>query len=227
MKISRFLIPVLVAVFCAIPQLALGKGQWKAVQTEDKDFSLSMPENAKSVDRTVKGIVIKAFAANEEGTNYSMTHGTGMKHSDRAVDAIIDGALAEFKKQAQDVGVELTVDKTTEEKGDGWSGKKTYLSIGKAKVEMLSAVSTNGNVGYCLVAASQDGAHAEPEFFSSFKVDNKRTTELYDVDRESIAFKVGQLLGFATGIGLILFVLSIPVLGFVLVRKVMQKKSSS
>ncbi len=222
---SRFLAPILVALFLACPQIVQSKDGWKTVQTDDKDFSLSMPANVKTVDRNLQGIIIKAFSAKEDGTNYSMTHGTGMKASAHAVDAINDGAMAEFKKQADETKFNLTVDKTKEEKGNGWSGKKSYLSVGSGKVEMLSAVSENGNVGYCLVAASKEGAHADPEFFSSFKVDSKKTNELYaGIDESSLPFKIGELLGFAMLLGLGLVVVAVPVGLFFLVRHLSKSK---
>jgi len=207
-KLLRWAAPLAVAMFFAMPICVMAKGEWKLTQNADKDFSISMPADAKAVDKHVKNVTINAFTATEDGTNYSITHGAGVQASPGAIDSIGEGAIVEFKKQAEAVGVSLTVDKTEEAKGEGWAGKKSFISIGPAKLQMLAALSDNKNVGYCLIAASQAGSNADPEFFNSFKVDTKRTNELYANKGALSGELIGQIIGGIFGAVIAFFVVS-------------------
>ncbi len=205
-KFLKWSAPIVVAALCSLSSVVFAKSEWKQVQSTGKDFSILMPADAKSMDQRVKNITIKAFTASEDGTNYSITHAPGIQSSPGAIDSIGEGAISEFKKQAQALGVDFKIDKTEEAKGDGWTGKKTFLSIGPAKLQMIAALSENKNVGFCLIAASQAGAAQDPEFFNSFKVDTKRTNELYPNNSKSIGEIIGRILGIVAGGGLAFFI---------------------
>ncbi len=211
--------PLVVAMLFALPISVSAKGEWKLVQTPEKDFSVSMPANAEMVEKKVQNVTIKAFTADEDGTNYSITHGAGVGSSPTAdaADAIGNGAIGEFKKQAEKAQVALTIDKKENVQGVGWNGKKSYISIGPAKLEMLAALSENKNVGYCLVTASAQNATPDQNFFNSFKVDTKITNELYANKAQNLGEMIGIILGIAVGGGI----------GFFVVNKMNQKKKSA
>lgn len=215
-KILKWSPLLVVAMLFALPATLHAKDEWKLVQTKEKDFSVSMPANVEMVEKKVQNVTIKAFTANEDGTNYSITHGAGVGSTPTAdaADAIGNGAISEFKKQAEKVHVALTVDKKEDVKGVGWTGKKSYISIGPAKLEMLAALSENKNVGYCLVTASELNAKPDQNFFNSFKVDTKITNELYANKAQNLGEIIGIILGIAAGGGI----------GFFVVRTINQKK---
>lgn len=205
-KIIEWAAPVVVAMFFALPTSVMAKGEWKLIQSAEKDFSISMPACAESVDKHVKNVTINAFTATEDGTNYSITHAAGIQASPSAIDSIADGAISEFKKQAKAANVALTIDKTELAKGEGWAGKKTFISVGPARLQMIAALSENKNVGYCLIAASQEGSTQDPEFFNSFKVDTKRTNELYANNAGKMGEMIGRILGIMLGGGVAFFI---------------------
>jgi hypothetical protein len=211
--------PLVVAMLFALPVSVSAKGEWKSVQTSEKDFSVSMPANAEMVEKKVQNVTIKAFTANEDGTNYSITHGAGVGSAPTsdAADAIGNGAIGEFKKQAEKAQVALTIDKKEDVQGVGWSGKKSYISVGPAKLEMLAALSENKNVGYCLITVSEQNATPDQNFFNSFKVDTKITNELYANKAQNLGQMIGIILGIAVGGGV----------GFFVVNSLNKKKKSA
>lgn len=205
-KILKWSAPIIVAALFAFPVGVFAKSDWKQVQSTGKDFSILMPADTKAVDKHVKNVTIHAFTANEDGTNYSITHAAGIQAGPGAIESIGEGAISEFKKQAQAAGVALKIDKTEDAKGDGWAGKKTFISVGPARLQMIAALSENKNVGFCLIAVSQAGATQNPEFFNSFKVDTKRTNELYPNNSKGIGEIIGRILGIVAGGGLAFFI---------------------
>lgn len=198
--------PIVVAMLLSLPTATLAKGKWKLVQSAEKDFSISMPAGAKPVEKHVKNVTIHAFTVDEDGTNYSITHVAGIQAGPSAVDSIANGAITEFKRQAEAKNVALTIDKTEEAKGEGWVGKKTFISVGSASLQMIAALSENKYVGYCLITASKKGATQNPEFFNSFKVDTKRTNELYANKAGNIGEMIGRILGIMLGGGVVFFI---------------------